>query len=82
MCTNCHFRGMRLQNEENYLGYVFDKIERTNKLNQYTVYIPELKLVTRVNVKNEIENYSSCKFKLYLFQDGTTLKRKIKAELI
>ena len=84
--TDCNMLNMCISNpkilEQNYLGYVFDKIERRNKLIQYTVYIPELKLVTRVNVKNEIENYSSCQFKLYLFQDGTTLKRKIKAELI
>ena len=84
--TDCNMLSMCVQNpkilDQDYLGYVFDKIERINKLTQYTVYIPELKLVTRVNIKNEIENYSKCKFKLYLFQDGTTLKRKIKAELV
>lgn len=65
-----------------YKGYLFDMIERPYKLNQYTVYIPDLKLFTRVNTKNIVDNYTSANFKLYLLQDGITLKRKIRAEII
>jgi exoribonuclease R len=65
-----------------YIGYLFDMIERPYKLNQYTVYIPDLKLFTRVNTKNIVDNYTSANFKLYLLQDGITLKRKIRAEII
>ena len=65
-----------------YDGYIFDKIERTNKYLQYTVYIPDIKLITRVNIKEDLKDYSCHKFKLYLIEDGTTLKRKIRAEMI
>lgn len=65
-----------------YDGYIFDKIERVNKNLQYTVYIPSIKIITRVNIKEDMEDYSCHKFKLYLIEDGITLKRKIRAEII
>lgn len=65
-----------------YDGYIFDKIERLNKNLQYTVYIPSIKIITRVNIKEDMEDYSCHKFKLYLIEDGVTLKRKIRAEII
>ena len=68
--------------EKQYNGYVFDKIERPNKFNQYTVYIPDIKMFTRVNIKESLHNYTCCKFKIYLIQDGITLKRKIRVEQI
>ena len=45
-------------------------------------YIPELKTVTRVNIKEDLKDYSLHKFKLYLFEDGETLKQKIRAEML
>tara|TARA_R110002073_G_scaffold57834_3_gene147159 strand:- start:11187 stop:12866 length:1680 start_codon:yes stop_codon:yes gene_type:complete len=77
MCTNDN-----IILDSIYKGYLFDMIERPYKLNQYTVYIPDLKLFTRVNTKNIVDNYTSANFKLYLLQDGITLKRKIRAEII
>ena len=67
--------------EKIYDGYIFDKIERVNKNLQYTVYIPSIKIITRVNIKEDMEDYSCHKFKLYLIEDGMTLKRKIRAEI-
>tara|TARA_Y100000816_G_scaffold289870_1_gene277266 strand:+ start:1454 stop:3139 length:1686 start_codon:yes stop_codon:yes gene_type:complete len=68
--------------KEEYYGYIFDKIDWTNQFKQYTVYIPKIKVLIRINVKNELENYTKHKFKLYLFEDAVTLKRKIRGELI
>ena len=65
-----------------YNGYVFDRINWRNQYLQYTVYIPELKTVTRVNIKDDIKDYTLHKFKLYLFEDGETLKQKIRAEML
>ena len=65
-----------------YDGYVFDKIDCANQYLQYTVYIPKIKIILRVNVRMELEEYSCLKFKLYLIEDGITLKRKIRAEII
>ena len=74
---------------EVYDGYIFDGIERTSQMLQYTVYIPKIKIITRVNIKYNTDNstddmkeYSCHKFKLYLIEDGMTLKRKIRAEII
>jgi exoribonuclease R len=65
-----------------YDGHVFDKMERPNKILQYTVYIPDIKIIARVNIKEDFEEYSCHKFKLYLIEDGTTLKRKIRATMV
>jgi len=64
-----------------YDGYVFDKLERPNNLIQYMVYIPSIKILSRVNIKDDLKEYSKHKFKLYLIEDGTTLKRKIRARI-
>ena len=68
--------------KEKYDGYIFDKIDWSNQFKQYTVYIPKIKLLIRINVKDELTNFTKHKFKLYLFEDGVTLKRKIRGELL
>lgn len=68
--------------KEKYDGYIFDKIDWSNQFKQYTVYIPKIKLLIRINVKDELNNFTKHKFKLYLFEDGITLKRKIRGELL
>uniref|UniRef100_A0A6C0AZN9 RNB domain-containing protein n=1 Tax=viral metagenome TaxID=1070528 RepID=A0A6C0AZN9_9ZZZZ len=67
--------------DEIYDGYIFDKIERENKYLQYTVYIPKIKIISRINIKNNLDEYTCLKFKLYLIEDGITLKRKIRVEI-
>ena len=46
-----------------------------NQYKQYTVYIPEIKVLIRINIKDELENFTKHQFKLYLFQDAVTLKK-------
>jgi exoribonuclease R len=90
--TDCNILCLCVNNpevlNEVYDGYIFDGIERTSQMLQYTVYIPKIKIITRVNIKyntdnstDNMEEYSCHKFKLYLIEDGMTLKRKIRAEL-
>ena len=64
-----------------YLGYIVDKVTMEDHL-WYTVYIPSIKIITQLRIKDELELYSSQELKLYLFQDGITLKRKIRATLV
>ena len=45
------------------------------------VYIPSIKILTRINIKEKFEEYSKHRFRLYLIEDGTTLKRKIRATI-
>ena len=68
--------------DEKYRGYIFDKIQRNDKLFQYMVYLPELKITSRLVLRTEMENYQEAVFQLYIFTDETTLKRKIRLQLI
>jgi hypothetical protein len=65
-----------------YKGYLFDRIKRVDKLNQYNVYISGLNLFTKVNTKIIFDNYTSTNLKLYLIQDAETLIQKIRVEII
>jgi exoribonuclease R len=63
-------------------GYVFDKLIRNDGLYQYIVYLPELKLTSRITTRFEKTNYSCNKFKIYIFIDSDKLKQKIRLQLI
>jgi len=67
--------------EKIYDGYVFDKIIRNDALYQYIVYLPELKLASRITLRENIDNYQKCNFKLYLFLDEDNFKKKIRLQL-
>jgi exoribonuclease R len=66
---------------ESHEGYLFDKIERNDGLFQYIVYLHKLKILSRVTLRIDIENYSVERFKIYIFNDETTLKRKIRLHI-
>jgi len=68
--------------EKKYDGYVFDKIFRNDALFQYIVFLPELKLSSRITLRENLENYDCKQFKLYLFQDEDNFKRKIRLNLV
>ena len=68
--------------ENEYEGYIFDKLKRNDGLFHYIVYLPELKLTNRIILIDDIEDYSKMKFKIYIFHDETTLKRKIRLQIL
>lgn len=68
--------------EKEYDGYLFDKINRNDGLYQYIVYLPELKLSSRITLRDNFENFDNKKFKLYLFNDEESFKRKIRLQII
>jgi exoribonuclease R len=68
--------------ENLYGGYTFDKIMRNDGLYQYIVYLPELKMTSRVTMRDNLDNYQAGKYKLYLFNDEENFKRKIRLQLI
>lgn len=68
--------------ERLYDGYTFDKIVRNDGLFQYIVYLPELRLTSRVTMRECLENYQSGKYKLYLFNDEENFKKKIRLQLM
>ena len=63
-------------------GYCFDKIVRADGLYQYVVYLPELKLTTRVTIRESIENFEKRQWKLFVFNNEAKSKRKIRLSLI
>ena len=67
--------------EKEYDGYLFDKIMRNDGLYQYIVFLPELKLSSRINLRENYENYENKKFKLFLFNDEENFKKKIRLHL-
>ncbi len=68
--------------EKEYDGYVFDKINRNDGLFQYIVFLPELKLSSRITLRDDFENFDARKFKLFLFNDEDSFKRKIRLHLV
>jgi len=66
---------------KSYDGYAFDKITRNDGLFQYIVYLPELKLTSRVTMHENLDNYQAGKYKLYLFNDEENFKKKIRLQL-
>jgi len=68
--------------EKVYEGYLFDKLYRNDGLYQYIVYLPELKLTSRITLREELENFNNKKFKLFIFTDEEKFKRKIRLHLL
>ncbi len=63
-----------------YDGYVFDKIDRNDGMYQYIVYLHEVKMVSRITLRENKENYTKMNFKIYLFEDQDTLRKKIRLQ--
>lgn len=67
--------------EKEYDGYLFDKINRNDGLYQYLVFLPELKLSSKVILRDDFDNFIKKQFKLYLFNDEERFKKKIRLHL-
>jgi hypothetical protein len=65
-----------------YTGILFDKVMRDNLTMSYMVYLKELKMLSRINVSIDVDNFSSHKFKLYLFENEDKTKKKIRLQLL
>ena len=65
-----------------FKGYIFDKIIRDDGLYQYSVYIKDMNIVSKIIVNKCYENYSEYNFKLYMFLGENEIKKKIRLELI
>ena len=68
--------------EKEYDGYLFDKINRNDGLYQFVVFLPELKLSSRITLRDNFDNFDKKKFKLYLFSDEEKFKKKIRLHIM
>jgi exoribonuclease R len=64
-----------------YDGYCFDKIDRNDGLFQYIVYLPELKMTSKITVRENMNNYQMRQYKLFLFNNEDKFKKKIRLHL-
>lgn len=64
-----------------YDGYCFDKLERNDGLFQYIVFLPELKITSRITLRDNLENYEKRKYKLFVFTNEDKMKKKIRLQL-
>jgi exoribonuclease R len=64
-----------------YSGKVFDKFISKNAY-KYQVYIPELKVYSKIYCDKELDENREYTFKLYVFQNESSLKNKIKLDII
>jgi hypothetical protein len=80
--NECALLHLFIHNDEvinkNYDGYVFDRVQRNDYQYLYHVYIPELKLFTRYTSNELHSNYQKNTYKLYMFNEAASFKRKIK----
>jgi exoribonuclease R len=65
-----------------YDGYCFDKLIRNDGLYQFIVFLPELKLSSKITKRSNLENYEKRQYKLYIFNNEEKFKRKIRLQLI
>ena len=68
--------------QEEYEGYVFDKIIRNDGLYQYVVYLEKIKSVSRITSRFDMTDYGKYKFKVFIFNDESTLKKKIRLHIL
>jgi hypothetical protein len=68
--------------EKLYDGYVFDRIDRNDGLYQYVAFINELKISAKITIREKINNFECCKFKLFLFNDEERFKKKIRLQIV
>lgn len=89
--SDCHILSLFENDKQNnyssitnkfYTGYVFDKVKRTDLQFQYNVYIPDLKLNTRITTLSDFDNYEEQIFKLFMFTTEYSVKKKIKLQVI
>jgi len=84
--NNCALLEMYTNNpeklNEHYEGYLFDRVDWKNGINQYFVHLPKIKMTLRLQLSEVIANYEKRMFQLYLFLDEESLKKKIRLQLI
>ena len=76
LCVN----NSEILNKE-YDGYLFDKLIRNDSLYQFMIYLPELKLSSRINLRQDFNNFEIKKFKIFLYNNTENLKKKIRLHL-
>jgi len=62
-------------------GIVFDKLIKANGMFTYMVYLSNLKLLSRITCPYDLDNYSYHMFKMFMFDDEHSFKKKIRLQI-
>ena len=73
---------VRADSSDSSAGYLFDKLDRNDGLFQYVVYIPGIKTMSRITTRHDMDEYSHRKYKIFVFTDEDSLKRKIRLHML
>jgi len=68
--------------DKTYDGYCFDKLARNDGLYQFIVYLPSIKLASRITMRDNLENFEKKQYKLYLFNNEEKFKKKIRLHIV
>ena len=68
--------------EKEYDGYCFDKLVRSDGLFQFIVFLPELKMASRITTRENMENFEKRMYKLFLFHNEDRFKKKFRFQLV
>ena len=68
--------------DKEYDGYIFDKLIRNDGLYQYIIFLPELKLTSKITIRDNFENFENKKCMLFLFNDEENFKQKIRVHIL
>ena len=68
--------------ERKYEGYAFGKSELDEGRYQYTVFLPELKMTSRVILREELQEYERGEYNLFVFNNEEKFKKKIRIQRI
>jgi len=69
--------------EKIYEGYIIDRMPKDqNGFINYSVYLPELKMISRFVSQEDVADYSVDKYKLFVFDDEEKFKKKIRIQCL
>ena len=81
--SNCNLLNICLTNNHGlYKGSIFDKEITIDNKYKYQVYLNELNVYSKIISNTELIETEEYTFKLYIFQNESSLKKKIKLELV
>ena len=65
-----------------YDGFCFDKLERADGLYQFIVFLPELRLSSKITIRENLDNYQKRQYKLFIFNNEDKFKKKIRLHIV
>ena len=63
-------------------GVIFDKLQKSDGAFVYMVYLEGLNMLSRMKSYTEFDNYRMMDFKVYLFEDEHSFKKKVRVQHI